>query len=224
MNEYPRDEFDDVSERTRREGTHRSFMSVRDPRRLLWPLLICGVLALVVGLVMFTVVRPWAATQAPAASQSPAASDSVAPTGTAAASGTPAASPDAASEDAGAPASQTSAYTEPAASESASETPATSESTTAGGGADLSVSVGVYNGTKAGGLASAAASSLRAQGFTSVTTSNWTKAASTSTVYYKDAADEATARAVASELGISQVYRTSNIPRAVSVVVGADRL
>ncbi len=229
MNEYPRDEFDDVSEHTRREGAHRSFVQLRDPRTGLWALIVCGVLALIVGVLMFTVVKPWAASTMSTASESTSsAASSSGATGAASAPSSAASTPASttASSAASSTAPSTSEAADPASSEAASETPDASSTppSTSAAAADTSTKVGVYNGTSVSGLAQGSAATLTGAGYASVRTDNWTRKASTSTVYYKTAADQATAEDVASRLGISSVMQVANIPRSVSVVLGSDQL
>ena len=228
MNEYPRDEFDDVSEHTRREGAHRSFVQLRDPRTGLWALIVCGVLALIVGVLMFTVVKPWASSALSTASESTETTTSGSATG-AASSAAGSAAP---SSSESAPASTEASGSAPASSEAPSTSASASESTaasstpasTSAAAADLSTSVGVYNATSVSGLAQKSAATLSNGGYSTVRTNNWGKKASTSTVYYKTSANRAMAEAIAAKLGISSVAQVSNIPAPVSVVLGADQL
>ncbi|MDR2255220.1 MAG: LytR C-terminal domain-containing protein [Arthrobacter sp.] len=228
MNEYPRDEFDDVSEHTRREGAHRSFVQLRDPRTGLWALIVCGVLALIVGLLMFTVVKPWAtstlSTTGETSSASSATGSSKASASSTAAS-SEAASTAAQSTDASTPASTTEAESQaPTTTAPSTTAPSTTAPSTTAAAADLATSVGVYNGTSTTGLAQRFASTLTSAGYSTLRTGNWTRKEASSTVYYKTAADRATAEDVASRLGISSVMQVANIPRSVSVVLGADQL
>lgn len=227
MNQYPRDEFDAVPERSQREGVHRSFLSVRDPRRGVWIIVVFGVLALIVGVCMYIFVRPMAIA-ANETEEDPASSSAAASSAPASAASSSAASSSAATSAASsAPSSAvSSAPSSSAPSSSASSTQESSEAASSSASdsasADTSLSVGVYNGTKVSGLANGSASSLRDEGFSSVTTGNWTKSAASSAVYYRSADSEATAHRIASRLGISTVYMTSNIPVEISVVIGAD--
>lgn len=229
MNQYPRDEFDVVPENARREGAHRSFVRLRDPRTGIWTLIVIGLMALVVGAVMFFVVHPQVASVASdveaGTSQGEGASDQddAASTGGKSSGADSSAAP----ASGGASSSGSNSSQQPSESGSAgsssSASPSTGESSGSTGAANLSTAVGVYNGTGRSGLASGSASSLKNAGYTSVTTANWTKRTSVSAVYYKDAASKATAEAIAKRLKISTVVQTANIPSPVSVVIGTDR-
>jgi cytoskeletal protein RodZ len=213
MTQYPHDEFDDVPERLEREGTHREFVRVKNPRVGLWVLVIIGVAVLVFGLIMYTVLRPADVNKDDDASDAPSTS---APASSAPASATP-------SESAGKSATPTSpAATESTkASKSTSPTPSSSDaSSSPASEVDHSVSVGVYNSTGQTGLAAQKATALRQAGFTSVSNSNWTRQNDSSAVYYKGAEQEATAKDVAKTLGISNVVQTSNIATPIAVVIG----
>lgn len=220
MTQYPHDEFDVVPENARREGSHRSFVRLRDPRTGIWTLIVIGVVALAVGAIMFFVVHPQMQTASgdtePGTSQGEDSGD------------------DGASDDASGSAAPTSSAPAPSsdgsqapsnsASPSDSASPSTDASPSSGDAdADLSAPVGVYNGTGRSGLATGSASTLKSSGYTNVTTANWTKRTSVSAVYYKSAASKATAEAVASRLKIGTVVQTANIPSSISVVIGTDR-
>ena len=230
MNEYPRDEFDAVPENSRREGAHRTFVQLRDPRKGVWPIVICGVLALVVGLVSYSVIAPKAdeaihaepsstsqgtagtgikAPESTGASQTPSASGSATPSATP--SETPTETP-----------SETSSSSESTPSSSESSSSPTTSSSSAN--VNTSARVGVYNATGVSGLAGGSSATLRGAGFANTSTGNWTKRASVSAVYYKTSDLAETAKEIASELGISAVVQTSNIPSAVSVVIGSAQL
>jgi cytoskeletal protein RodZ len=228
MTQYPHDEFDDVPERTEREGSHREFLRVKNPRLGLWILVAIGVVVLVFGLIMFTVVRPadigkddgpsaGATTSADASSNASADDETGAASTESGETAEPSADPtdEADSTDA---AAETTGAAEPSASESDSEEP--SESPSESESVNHGIGVGVYNSTSQTGLAAEKATQLRNAGFTSVAESNWTRRGDNSAVYYRNASDEATAREVASTLGISAVAQTSNIGTDVAVVIG----
>lgn len=232
MNEYPRDEFDAVPENSRREGAHRTFVQLRDPRKGVWPIVICGVLALVVGLVSYFVIAPKADKAIHTEPSSTSASQGAAGTGSKAPESTGASQTPSASGSATPSATPLDTPTEtPSETRSSSEsTPSSSESSsspaTSSSSADVkkSTRVGVYNGTGVSGLAGGSSSTLRGAGFANTSTGNWTKRAAVSAVYYKTSDLADTAKEIASELGISAVVQTSNIPSAVSVVIGSDKL
>ena len=99
----------------------------------------------------------------------------------------------------------------PSASASTSSPAATVNTTTA---------VTVYNGTTRSGYAATQASTLRNAGYTSVTATNPNNRStlpSVSTVWYQSADDLATAKDVASKLGISQVTQVSGLRTPVVV-------
>lgn len=217
MTQYPHDEFDDVPERTQREGAHRTFLSVRNPRVGLWVLVVLGIVVLIIGIIMFTVVRPGLNSDD---------DDDDAPLGDDLSSSAPATSGAASSDAAGsagpsptpAPTQSASESSEPEESEAPSES--ASESSSPSQEVDHSASVGVYNATTQNGLAAQKVQTLQGTGFTSVTDGNWTKPATESVVYYKSDDQEATAKAVASALGISSTYQIENIPSEITVVIG----
>lgn len=225
MTQYPRDEFDVVPENARREGSHRSFVRLRDPRTGIWTLIVIGLLALAVGAVMFFVVHPKVETVAGDADSGTSQSED---SGDEAKSSDKAGSSDQAkstdkAKDGGEGEAKKSDEASAPASSGASESASSSPSSSSSDSADLSATVGVYNGTGRSGLASGSASTLKSAGYTNVSNANWTKRTSVSAVYYKDAASKATAEAIAKRLKISTVVQTANIPSPVSVVIGTDR-
>lgn len=226
MTQYPHDEFDDVPERSQREGTHRDFLRVKNPRVGLWVLVTFGVLVLIFGLIMFTWLRPaapnnddetdQATISAPATTGDPtdgtaAASESEEPTESA---------EPAESEEASEEATQSEEPEPTPSATEASETPEPSESPSESAEVNRSIGIGVYNSTGQTGLAAQKSAQLRNAGFTSVSNSNWTRRGDNSAVYFKNASDEATAREIASVMGISAVAQTSNIGNDVAVVIG----
>ncbi len=90
--------------------------------------------------------------------------------------------------------------------------------------ADLTRSVVVENATNTSGLAAGAAGTLADAGFTAVDTGNWDgDAPAVSTVYYPAVADQGTAQAVASALGIATVQESVDVAGdVVRVVLAGD--
>ncbi|NEG95611.1 LytR family transcriptional regulator [Bifidobacterium sp. SMB2] len=117
----------------------------------------------------------------------------------------------------------TTASQTPTATETATPTATPSTTTpTPTATVNKSTSVTVYNGTRRSGLAASSATTLRNAGYASVSArnpSNRNTLPSTSTVWYSSADDEATARDIASQLGISQVARVDGLGTGVAVVL-----
>lgn len=87
---------------------------------------------------------------------------------------------------------------------------------------DYTVGITVHNGTDTAGLAARAGSSLEGAGFTSVTVSPGVYSQETpteSTVYYASEDKEAVAKAVAKELGISNVELSAEQASSNPIVV-----
>ena len=87
---------------------------------------------------------------------------------------------------------------------------------------DYTVGITVHNGTDTAGLAARAGSSLEGAGFTSVTVSPGVYSEQTptdSTVYYASEDKEAVAKAVAKELGISNVELSAEQASSNPIVV-----
>lgn len=87
---------------------------------------------------------------------------------------------------------------------------------------DYTVGITVHNGTDTAGLAARAGSSLEGAGFTSVTVSPGVYSQETpteSTVYYASEDQEAVAKAVAKELGISNVELSAEQASSNPIVV-----
>ncbi|GAB3686898.1 LytR C-terminal domain-containing protein [Angustibacter aerolatus] len=112
----------------------------------------------------------------------------------------------------------------PAPSTPASSTPASSSSSsTSSAAVDRSARVSVLNSTRTAGLAAKAAATLRTAGWAVSATGNYRQATPPTTVYYPGDL-EATARAVAADLGRSvRVQPSSQFGTAgLTVVLGAD--
>ncbi|MBT1176611.1 LytR C-terminal domain-containing protein [Bifidobacterium callimiconis] len=108
----------------------------------------------------------------------------------------------------------------PSESATASESP--SESASSAATVDHSSTVIVYNGTSTSGLASKRAATLTNAGYTSVSAKNPNNRStlpSTSTVWYRDESDLATAQDVAAQLGISQIVQSQSIDTQIAVVL-----
>ncbi|MCI1935944.1 MAG: LytR C-terminal domain-containing protein [Bifidobacteriaceae bacterium] len=87
--------------------------------------------------------------------------------------------------------------------------------------ADTSTQIVVYNGLTASpsGFAAGKASTLKSAGYTNVSAKNLQNSApSANVVWYKTAADEATAKAVAAKLGISQTHLAPKLAVSVGVI------
>ena len=88
-------------------------------------------------------------------------------------------------------------------------------------GVDRTAAVSVLNATKRSGLARRAASALRAEGW-SVTTGNERGQGPPTTVFYADSDQQATAQAIADDLGGSPGVEVSSEYRTITVVLGDD--
>lgn len=204
MSKYPHDEFDKVPVNGDREGTHRAFVSFQDPRRGLWPVLICGVLALAVGAVMFFGVLPHSKDNFRSLGLDRGAA--AAPSGQAAAPGaTPSAGTGGEIPGVTAAPTQSAPPTEP--------------------GEDRSTRIGVYNATGQDGYAGDVADQVRAMGYDKLKTGKWPAGKrSKSVVLYTKEERLPTAKAIAKRLKIDEVELSPYQDRAVSVVLGADAL
>jgi len=89
MTKFPRDEFDRVPQNSSRQGVHRVITPASRP--VLWPVLVLGALALVVGLTAFMFLPKSAPTASPSqqATQQPTASPSASSAPSASPSATP---------------------------------------------------------------------------------------------------------------------------------------
>ena len=101
-----------------------------------------------------------------------------------------------------------------------STTPRTTPTPTSRG-VDRTAAVSVLNATKRSGLARRAASALRAEGW-SVTTGNERGQGPPTTVFYADSDQQATAQAIADDLGGSPGVEVSSEYRTITVVLGDD--
>jgi hypothetical protein len=90
----------------------------------------------------------------------------------------------------------------------------------AGGDVDLAASIDVKNGAgNVAGLAARGADKVKAAGFTTVGAHNYTGAKlADSVVYYVDAADAATAKKVASTLGVDDVQQVSALKGDYAII------
>ncbi|MCO1339321.1 hypothetical protein BJH93_10515 [Kocuria polaris] len=233
MSKYPSDEFDRVPEYTDRQGVHRLAAGMAPARRGgLWPILIFGVAAILIGLVAFFLLRPtFGGDQQAAPSAPPSASVSAPASDSASASEDPddeeSAEASSSPEETAAPGSgEPDTADESEAADLVDETPEAdaSEDSAADesdGVLDRNLPVGVYNGSGIGGLAGTNTAQLRSGGYTQVVSGNWTRQVEPSVVYYKNDWAATTARDVADQLGIGTIYQTENVPVEISVVLGS---
>ncbi|GHG53810.1 hypothetical protein GCM10012320_24700 [Sinomonas cellulolyticus] len=199
MSMHPRDEFDDVPESPRRQGIHRtrgeaaSDTAAQSGRGLRW-ILAAGVAALVIGALAFFVLPRLGLSSSPASADSPAAASATAP-----------------------------GSAEPSAAPSASASPSAPSPSSASSraGADKALEVGVYNGSTTAGLGNRVATAARNAGWNVTAVANWAGTpVSSSVVYYKTAAQEASARALAADTGITTVLQAPALGLPLAVVVG----
>lgn len=102
---------------------------------------------------------------------------------------------------------------------SSSTTPASTPSSTV----DPTQQVTVLNATRTSGLAAGAASRLRTAGWTIRSTGNFRGAVSATTVFYGSASLQATAAAVAKDVGATAVQESADFGAgAVTVVLASD--
>ena len=203
--EYPPDEFD-VVEPAGPRSPHRAPKSLA--RRLL-PFLAAIILGPLLAYVVVTAVTTGGLPgQTPAAS-TPPAGDTV----------TPSVSP----EDEDETTSEDPTSEDPSTDEEPTETETTEDEPEAE--PDQSTSVTVLNSTGTAGLAGRARDALVAAGWADVSTGNHSGALPGSTVYYgeDDPVLEASARAVAEELGIDRVeLDPDEADDSITVVLEAD--
>lgn len=199
---YPADEFDAASSRIRPLGTHRSPPSRW--RRVLpylvvlvvFPLLAYGVVTWLSDSDVLPVVGPTEQGEAGTADE-PSTGD--------------------AGTDTGAEAGQDGS------GDTTDDPAATTAPTAPVPEPDLSRPVEVYNATNRTGLAAGAADQVRAAGFTSVTSGNWSDEDPPSSVVRYSAEDDlGTAQAVAGELGIELVERSEDQSADGVVAILAD--
>ena len=115
-----------------------------------------------------------------------------------------------------------SAEAKPKATVITTQAPAPTPTPTPTQSIDYTVGITVHNGTDTAGLAGRAGSSLEGAGFTSVTVSPGVYSQETpteSTVYYASEDKEAVAKAVAKELGISNVELSAEQASSNPIVV-----
>lgn len=115
-----------------------------------------------------------------------------------------------------------SAAAKPNATVITTQAPAPTPTPTPTQSIDYTVGITVHNGTDTAGLAARAGSSLEGAGFTSVTVSPGVYSQETpteSTVYYASEDREAVAKAVAKELGISNVELSAEQASSNPIVV-----
>lgn len=205
MNMHPRDEFDDVPESPRRQGIHRTRGETgaegggQAGRGLRW-ILAAGLIALVIGAIAFFVLPRLGLSGSTVAATSSSAPSTTAPSG-APSTGAPSAAP-----------------SQPASSAAPSATPSPSS---AAGQADKTLEVGVYNATTTAGIGTRVAGTARAAGWTVTAVANWGGVpVNASVVYYKTASQEASARALAADVGITTVQQAPALGLPLAVVVG----
>ncbi|WP_102161210.1 LytR C-terminal domain-containing protein [Zhihengliuella halotolerans] len=230
MSKYPSDEFDRVPEYTDRQGVHRLAAGMAPARRGgLWPILIFGVAAILIGLVAFFLLRPTFGGDQQAAPSSPPSASVSAPASDSASEDPADESAEASSshEETAAPGSgEPDTADESEAADLVEETPEADASEDAAadesdGVLDRNLPVGVYNGSGIGGLAGTNTAQLRSAGYSQVVSGNWTRQVEPSVVYYKNDWAATTARDVADQLGIGTIYQTENVPVEISVVLGS---
>ncbi|WP_115789219.1 LytR C-terminal domain-containing protein [Arthrobacter silvisoli] len=189
MTKFPRDEFDRVPQNSSRQGVHRVVTPASRPA--LWPVLVLGALALVVGLTAFLILPKSAPTAAP--SQQAAASQQ--PTPSPSASSTPSASP--------------------------SATPTPSETPTTSAAVDKTTPVAVYNGAGVSGLASRVSTTVQNDGWALSDVGNWQGTPQqASAIFYNGPEQKGNAEALGKLLGITELLDTAEYQVPVVVVLG----
>lgn len=221
MTKYPQDHYDDVPEYTDQVGAHRAAVAKPESNTGLNVLIIAAALALVVGIVAFLLLpqlrNDWFGASAPTDEQTTEAPAD--PSGTDADAETDAGAGEAETTDEDATGGD---ETDPTGGETGAgddleggEEP----DPTGAANVDYSQGIEVYNATMTPGLAGQATQQLTSAGFNVPITANWQgSAVSSSVVYYAD--DEATAQAIADELGITAVHVPSM--GAIAVVLADD--
>lgn len=230
MTKYPQDHYDDVPEYTDQVGAHRAAVAKPESNTGLNVLIIAAALVLVVGIVAFLLLpqlrNDWFGASAPTDEQTTEAPADPSDTDDADAD----VDADTDTEDPAGATEDTDATDDPA-----DETGGTDETGETGtdenldggedpnptGAADVDYSQGieVYNATMIEGLAGQAAQELTGAGFNVPVTSNWSGFnVTSSSVFYAE--DEATAQAIADQLGIAAVHEPSF--RAIVVVLAED--
>ncbi len=191
MTKFARDEFDRVPQNSSRQGVHRVVAAA--PRPALWPVLILGALALVVGLTAFLILPKSAPSSAPQSQQSASLqSGSASPS----ASRTPSASP----------------------STSPTPTPTPTPSAPA---IDKTTPVAVYNGAGVSGLAGRVSTTVQNDGWVLSDVGNWRGAPQQgSAIFYNGPAQKGNAQALGKLLGITELLDTAQYQVPVVVVLG----
>ncbi|MEZ2389484.1 LytR C-terminal domain-containing protein [bacterium RCC_150] len=208
MTKFARDEFDRVPQSSSRQGVHRLVASASRPA--LWPVLLLGGIALVVGLFAFLVLPKlgFAAPASQAMAVADASKATKAPSAAASQPATPAPTP--------ATVESSPAAAPPSASDTPSSTPTASSAAV-----DKTAAVAVYNGTTTGGLAARVAGQVQNGGWPLSTVANWGGMPQrTSSIFYKGAAQKANAEALGQLLGISNLVDSAEFQQPVVVVLG----
>ncbi|HWK91205.1 MAG TPA: LytR C-terminal domain-containing protein [Luteimicrobium sp.] len=191
---YPPDEFDDVPEDAP-TGVHRV---PRSPWRKVVPFVVVAVVFAVVAYGAVTIASNLLGSDGASATDktTSASKDSTAATPKATTKPKPTTSADASGSD---------------------ETSGSDD--TASADVDHATAVAVKNGAAITGLAAKAAAKLEGEGFTQVTPGDYTGTKlADSVVYYVDSKDEATAKAVGSTLGISDVEQVSALKGGAPII------
>lgn len=222
MSKFPRDEFDDVPERSSRQGVHRDSPALAQSTGLGLKITV-GVLILLIALGAYFVL-PRLGLLGAALGNGPASSS----TGTAHAVQAPEAEDSEDSEG-----SEISGVSKGSESEAPEDSATPEDSAGAddddvddddtAAGPDRAQAVNVLNGTAAPGLASIAAGRLATSGWTSVLPGNWAGVpVDASAVFYNGQAQRSDAEAVGTDLGISTLIDSADISPAISVVLGPE--
>ncbi|WP_426302279.1 LytR C-terminal domain-containing protein [Arthrobacter sp. R-11] len=190
MTKFARDEFDRVPQNSSRQGVHRVVTPASRPA--LWPVLVLGAVALVVGLAAFLMLpKP-----APSASQGqPTASQQ-----------SPSASP--------------SGSSAPSTSPSPTPTPSVTP-TPSSAAVDKTTPVAVYNGAGISGLASRVSTTVRNDGWVLSDVGNWQGVPQqSSAIFYNGPEQKGNAEALGKLLGITELLDTAQYQVPVVVILG----
>lgn len=221
MTKYPQDHYDDVPEYTDQVGAHRAAVAKPASNTGLNVLIIAAALALVVGIVAFLLLpqlrTDWFGASAPTDEQTTEAPAD--PAETDADAGADADTGDEETTDDDATGDDTTDPVGGEAGEGDDLEGGEEPDPTGAVDVDYSQGVEVYNATMTPGLAGQATQQLTSAGFNVPITANWQGSAVTSSVvFYAD--DEATAQAIADELGITAVQEPSM--SSIAVVLADD--
>lgn len=200
MTKFARDEFDRVPQNPSRQGVHRVVGTASRP--VLWPVLVLGVLALVVGLAAFLFLPKPApsALDGKSASQQNVTQESQAPSPSA--KSTPSAGQG----------------TSPSAAPKPTPTPTPTPSIAA---VDKTSPVAVYNGAGVAGLAARVSGMVQADGWVPSEVGNWQGVPQqASVIFYKGAAQEGNAEALGKLLGITEIRESADYTVPLVVVLG----